>query len=105
MAYDNYSVRLLRSAQEDLADLVNQAMADSPSTATKFLALIIEELTAVADQPGVSASPSESGLAQAGYRYIVVQDNMIFFVVEAETVLVHRIVSGASQYKGLLPLK
>ena len=40
-------------------------MADAPSTATKLLALIIEELTALADQPGVSASPSEFGLAQA----------------------------------------
>ena len=101
MAYNSYTVRLLRTAEEDLSDLLNFALAESGAKAKALLAAVAEELAALAERPKLASSPEEAGLAQAGFRYLVVDDYVIFYTIEEDNVFIHRMIPGASDYKGL----
>ncbi|MBL7995484.1 type II toxin-antitoxin system RelE/ParE family toxin, partial [bacterium] len=38
----------------------------------------------------------------AGYRYLIVDNYLIFYTIEEETIFVHRIIHGARDYRRLL---
>jgi toxin ParE1/3/4 len=46
--------------------------------------------------------PNEEELADMGYRFLVVQNYLIFYTIEHNTLWVHRIIHGARDYLSLL---
>jgi plasmid stabilization system protein ParE len=91
----------LRIAEEDIIDILSRAAEDSPSDAKNILTQFLAELQAKAENPRLASVPQEPGLAQAGYRYLVVENFLIFYTVEEANIVVHRVLSGASEYKGI----
>jgi toxin ParE1/3/4 len=55
----------------------------------------------LATNPHLGRIPKDAALLDLGYRYLVVQNYLIFYVVEDRTIFVHRIVHGARDYLGL----
>ena len=51
--------------------------------------------------PYLGKVPREEELASLGYRYLVVQNYLVFYAIERKTIYVHRILHGARDY---LPL-
>lgn len=101
MAYNStYTVRLLRAAESDLLEIVEKLAEEAPADAKTFLTKLTQELEQIAQAPLLAAAPSELGLAQAGYRYVTVDDFMVFFTLDGDRLLVHRILPGALEYKG-----
>jgi len=56
----------------------------------------------LAGNPYLGRIPNDTRLAELGYRYLGVQDYLIFYVVEGRTTYVHRIIHGARDYGELL---
>ena len=80
----------------------DKAVAEEPQVAEEASADEgIAELQAKAENPWLASVPQEPGLAQAGYRYFVVENFLIFYTVEEANIVVHRVLSGASEYKGI----
>jgi len=75
---------------------------DSVSTAEKLAARIEKQLARLADHPHLGRLPVEEELNRLVYRYLVVDNYLVFYTLSAETVLMHRIVHGARDYVGLL---
>lgn len=44
----------------------------------------------------------EEDLARMGYRYLVVGNYLVFYILGSDTILVHRIIHGARDYLALL---
>jgi toxin ParE1/3/4 len=97
-----YSVRLLRIAEEDLTEIVTYIAADRPSAAEMLAVRIEKNLHLLAPNPHLGRIPNEEELLRVGYRYLVVDDYLIFYTIEAKTILVHRILHGARDYLSLL---
>jgi plasmid stabilization system protein ParE len=46
--------------------------------------------------------PDDPNLMQMGYRYLVVENYLVFYVVEARAVIIHRILHSARNYRDLI---
>jgi len=97
-----YSVRLLRIAEDDLTEIITYIAADRPSAAEKLATRIEKNLHLLARNPHLGRIPNEEELLRVGYRYLAVENYLIFYTIEAKTILVHRILHGARDYLKLL---
>ena len=102
MTKPEFTVRLLRAAEEDLNDIIEYIAADNPSAAAAVLDRIENDLRLLSQQPQLGRIPEEEDLVRMGYRFLIVRDYLIFYTLEEKTILVHRIVHGARDYLRLL---
>ena len=93
-----YDVRLLRVAEDDLIEIVTYVAADRPAAAEVVASKIEKNLAHLAKHPHLGRIPKEEDLARLGYRYLVVDNYLIFYTIEQETIYVHRILHGAQDY-------
>ena len=101
MKRPKYSVRLLRAAEDDFTEIVTYIAAQKPEAAEALAQNIESNLSLLATNPHLGRIPKDAALLDLGYRYLVVQNYLIFYVVEDRTIFVHRIVHGARDYLGL----
>jgi toxin ParE1/3/4 len=97
-----FTVRLLRAAEEDLNGIIEYISADNMSAAEETLTRIEKDLQLLSSQPHLGRIPVEEELVRMGYRFLVVLDYLVFYSLEDQTILVHRIVHGAPDYLRLL---
>jgi toxin ParE1/3/4 len=93
-----YAIRLLRIAEEDLFEIINYIAADRPSAADALATRIENNLNLLSKNPQLGRIPNEEELIRLGYRYLVVQNYLIFYAVEEQIIYVHRILHGARDY-------
>ncbi len=97
-----YHVRLLRVAEDDLSEIVDYVSAERPSAATALVMKIEKDLKLLSKNPHLGRIPKEDELRAAGYRFLVVEEYLIFYTIEGETIYVQRILHGARDYLNLL---
>jgi toxin ParE1/3/4 len=102
MPINKYQVRLLRIAEEDFGEIISFITADNPTAATALADKIEKNLELLSENPKIGRVPREEELKNPGYRYLIVQNYLIFYSIEKKTVLVHRILHGAKNYKSVL---
>lgn len=54
------------------------------------------------DFPLLGVVPKDTRLQKKGYRVLVVDDYLMFYVLKGRTVRIRRVIHGARQYKFLL---
>ena len=102
MSRREHSVRLLSPAENDLAGILLYVAADNPTAAEKLANTIERRLGGLRKHPYAGQIPADHRLAQMGYRYLVIENYLFFYLVEGAEVIVHRIIHGARDYKELL---
>ena len=101
MRRPRYTVRLLRAAEDDFTEIVSYVAAERPNTAESLAQRIENSLRLLAANPYLGRVPKDVALLDLGYRYLIVQNYLIFYVIEERTVFVHRIVHGARDLQDL----
>jgi len=96
-----YTVRLLRVAEDDLTEIITYIAADRPSAAETVLLKIEKNLALLSKNPRLGRIPKEEELEQSGYRYLVILDYLVFYTIEGKSIYVHRILHGARDYLSL----
>jgi len=102
MPADKYQVRLLRVAEEDFIEIISFIAADNSTAAESIASKIEKNLDLLSGNPNLGRIPREEELRNLGYRYLIVQNYLIFYTIEEKTIFIHRILHGARNYKGLL---
>ena len=102
MTPPKYTIRFLRAAEEDLRGIITYIGLDNPSAATAFADKIENRLSSLSSHPLLGKIPDEDELANMGYRFLVVQNYLIFYTIEKRVIWVHRIMHGARKYMNLL---
>jgi plasmid stabilization system protein ParE len=97
-----YTIRLLRLAEEDVAEILAYIAAERPSAAEALAAKIEKNLGHLARDPSIGRLPNDADLLGLGYRYLIVEDYLVFYTIEERNIIVHRIVHGARNYSNLL---
>ncbi len=75
--------------------------SERPSAAEEVANKIEKNLGLLSKHPLLGRIPKEEELARVGYRYLVVENYLIFYKLESKTVYVHRILHGARDYVSL----
>ena len=87
-----YDIRYLRTAERDLIDIFEYIKKDNSAAAFSQLALT----------PLLGAIPKDERLKRLGYRMLIVDKYLVFYVVKNKAVQIRRIIHGARRYSFLL---
>ncbi len=102
MNKNNFSIRFLNIAEEDFTEIISFIAADNAKAALNLADKIEKNLKLLSDNPLLGKSPSDSDLKLLGYRYLIIENYLIFYTIEKRKILIHRILHGARNYKSLL---
>ncbi len=96
-----YTIRLLRLAEEDLAEILSYIAAERPAATENLAARFEKALALLARNPHLGRVPEDEELMQLGYRYLVIEDYLVFYRIESKALIVYRIMHGARDYLNL----
>lgn len=99
---DSYEVRIYPAAKQDLLDIIDYLNTLSPDAALRYYDLLAGQIASLAQMPERCPRPKDLALAARGYRCMVVQNYLVFYVVSGRTVQVRRILYGRRDYRALL---
>jgi len=102
MSKNNFSIRLLSIAEEDFTEIISFVAADNVKASENLANKIEKNLELLSENPLLGKTPSDSDLKLLGYRYIIIENYLIFYTIEQRTIFIHRILHGARNYKTLL---
>ena len=102
MSLTKHDVRLLRLAEDDLTEIIVYISADRPEAAKKLITKFNKELLLLSDNPYLGSSPKEDSLVEMGYRYLILENYLIFYVVDSPVIYIHRIIHGARNYVDMI---
>ncbi len=90
------------AAKQDLLDGIGYLNTLSPDAALRYYDLPTEKIASLSQLPDRCPHPKDFALAAKGYRYLIVQDYLIFYVVTGRMVQIRRIPYGRRDYRTFL---
>lgn len=96
------SVEYLPLAYDDLEDIFTYIVADDPKAEESLLNEIDAAILHLEEFPDMGVTPKNRRLANRGYKILVVNAYLIFYVVAGDIVEIRRIVSSKRNYTNLL---
>lgn len=98
-----YPISITEVAEQDLSDIVEYIANDSPMAAIKLADEIERSILQLEDFPLIGAIPKNRRLARQGYRMLIVEGYLVFYVLlDDDTVEIRRILSCKREYRFLL---
>ena len=99
-----YKINILQIAQDDMKSIVAHISLDDSDAAIRMVGKIRTAIGRLADYPLMGAVPRDRKTAQQGYRMVVVEPYLIFyiFVSDNTTVEIHRVLHRKQDYPNIL---
>lgn len=88
-------IRYLPAAESDLADIYRWIVKDSPARAASFLERIDKRIGNLAAHPNLGRVPKHPKLQEAGYRVLMIEPYLAFYVVRERAIEIHRVIHGS----------
>ena len=99
---ETFKVKIYPAAKQDLMDVVDYLNTLSPDAAMRIYDKITQEIMSLSQMPDRSSRPRDLALAAKGYRCLIVEKLLVFYVVSHDTVQIRRILYGRRNYQQLL---
>lgn len=96
-----FAIRYLPASQRDLLKILRYIKRDNPAAASTFIQLIEERIALLADFPLLGVVLSDVRLKKLGYRLLVVENYLVFYVVKDRIVEIRRVIHGRRRYEFL----
>jgi toxin ParE1/3/4 len=96
------TVRVLRRAERDLQEIYDYLIREAPSRADAVVDGLLAALDSLAQNPLRGAQPRDGALRARGYRFLVREPYLVFYIPSRRSVRVYRIVHGKRAYRDLL---
>lgn len=97
-----YKIQIYPPAERDLLEIVEYINTLSPEAALRKYDQIIEKIGSLSKLPERCPLCKDVQLQLKGYRMLIVDNYIVFFVVINDVVQIRRIVYGMRKYKWLL---
>jgi len=94
----SYQVRLLSVAEDDLGGILAYVTENNRVAAADLLDKFEMCFERLSVNPHLGKAAQEEPLISLGYRYLVVSNYLVFYVVREKTVVIHRVIHGARKY-------
>ena len=96
------TLRYLPVAQDDVLSILEFIAKDSPKRAVSFIDRLDERIGQLQIRPLLGRIPRHSKLREYGYRVLVIESYLVFYIVCGQTVEIHRIVHGSRNLDHLI---
>jgi plasmid stabilization system protein ParE len=97
-----HTLRYLPSAQHDLLLILDFIAQDSPNRAGAFVDKLDERIGALERHPMLGRIPRHQKLREDGYRVLVIDSYLVFYIVRGREIEVHRVVHGSRNLDHLI---
>jgi len=97
-----YEIRYLSTAEKDLIDIFEYIKQDNPAAAISQFEKFDKSVSQLALNPFLGVIPKDERLEKLGYRMLIVDKYLVFYVIKTETVQIRRIIHGDRRYSFLL---
>ncbi len=97
-----YKIKIYKTAQSDLKAIVDYVNTLSPQAAIKYYDLILEKMGSLQEMPERCPLAKDTQLRLRGYRTLIVNNYIVFYVVKGDTVQIRRILYARRQYEWML---
>lgn len=102
MPINKYQIRLLKIAEEDFTEILSFIVNDNPKAVETMANKIEANIKLLSENPMPGRISRDEDIKNPGYRYITIENYIVFYTIEGKTILIHRILHGARNYKSLL---
>ena len=99
---DPFKIRYLSTAEEDLDDIFDYILRDKPSAALGLLEKTDRSISQLALNPEIGVIPKDDRLKKLGYRILIIDKYLAFYVVKTSTIQIRRVIHGARKYSFLI---
>ena len=90
-----YILRYLPVAQNDLVAILDYIAHDSPKRALAFVEKLDKRIRLLEQHPLSGRVPRHPKLQDYGYRVLVVDSYLVFYILRGRTVEIHRVIHGS----------
>src|SRR6266853_2958010 len=87
-----FVLRYLPVAQKDLTSIFDYIAQDSPSRALRFVDKLDHTVARLERHPFLGRIPRHQRLRDYGYRVLIIESYLVFYIVRDRKIEVHRIV-------------
>jgi toxin ParE1/3/4 len=102
MPKPKFQINITEAAEKDLGDIIDYIFADNPTAALKVATRIEKNILKLEKFPLIGIVPRIRHLALKGYRILIVDDYLVFYVISSKEVIeIRRILSGKRNYQFL----
>lgn len=99
---EQYEVRIFPTAQQDLLDVIDYLNTLSKETALNYYDRLVSEIEGLSRMPERCPRARDLALAAKGYRYLLVGNYLVFYVVVGNVVQIRRILYARRDYRQFL---
>ena len=92
---NKYTLRYLPIAVDDLVSIFDWIANDSPANAVAFLERLDRRIGNLKTHPFLGYMPRDEKLKNSGYRILVINSYLVFYMIRGKTVEIHRVVHGS----------
>ena len=90
-----YTLRYLPVAVDDLVSIFDWIANDSPRNAAAFVEKLDQRIGNLRTHPLVGHIPQDETLEKSGYRVLVIESYLVFYLIRGRTVEIHRVIHGS----------
>jgi len=90
-----YTLRYLPVAVDDLLSIFDWIAGDSPANAAAFVEKIDQRIGNLEIHPFLGHVPRDEKLKNSGYRILVIESYLVFYMIRGRTIEIHRVVHGS----------
>ncbi len=97
-----YKIEYLPIAENDLTEIIDYIKIRSPKKALEYLDIFDEKISKLEQFPEIGKLPKDIRLKKLGYRIIIIDNYLVFYVIKENVIEIRRILHGMRKYELLL---
>jgi plasmid stabilization system protein ParE len=97
-----YSIRYLPVAESDLLEIFDFIAQDSPKRALSYLEKLDKRVGLLEHNPELGRIPRNQKLREFGYRVLIVESYLFFYIIRGQLIEIHRVVHGSRNLDDLI---
>ena len=92
---NRHSIRYLPVAVDDLVSIFDWIANDNPASADAFIRKLDQNILKLRNHPFLGRIPRDEKLKDFGYRVLIIESYLVFYMVRNKTVEIHRVIHGS----------
>ena len=102
MRKNKYTLRYLPVAVDDLLSIFDWIAKDSSKNTAKFIEKLDHHMLRLEDHPLLGRIPRDEKLKNSGYRVLIIESYLAFYMVRDMTVEIHRVIHGSRNLEDII---
>ncbi len=97
-----HTLRYLPVAQDDLRSILDFIAQDNPSRAASFIEELDTKIGLLEEQPLLGRTPRHPKLREYGYRVLMLDAYLVFYIIRGQAIEIHRVIHGSRNMDHLI---